>query len=67
MLPMHPALAEEYIRDLHAAADRSRLLAIARCCHPATWRLAARRARSAIGTWLRAGRLGPQPNYCACR
>ena len=66
MLPMHPALAEEHIRDLHNAADRSRLVALARCCQPAAWASAVKRATNAVRSWLHAGQLGPQPNHCAC-
>jgi hypothetical protein len=66
MLPMTAALAEEHLHDLLSAADHSRLNALARRRHPAGWRLAARRARSAVTAWVRAGQLGPQPNYCSC-
>lgn len=41
------ALADEHIRDLHEAAARRRLVALVRCCRPATWRRAATRARAA--------------------
>ena len=63
------ALAEEHIRDLHAAATRDRLLALARCCRPATWRRETARAASLVRrarASLRRGQLGPMDGYCGC-
>lgn len=67
MLPMHPALADERIRDLHATADRYRLSALARGNQPTAWQRATTRAHTArirLATWIRRGQLGPAPNYC---
>jgi hypothetical protein len=38
-------LASEHIRERRLANCRRTLSAIARCCRPSTWRLAARRLR----------------------
>jgi hypothetical protein len=63
------AHAQEHIRDLHAAAERNRLVAIAtRCRAGAGKRLAHHlaRAREGVADWRRSGQLGPVDNYCAC-
>ena len=68
MLLMHPVLADEHIRDLHDAAARYRLNALARADKPTLWRRAATRAqavRTLLATWVRRSQLGPTPNYCA--
>jgi hypothetical protein len=67
MLPMHPALAEEHLRDLRAAADRSRLVAFARSTSPTPRHRAVPGAAAALtrlSDWIRRGQLGPAPNYC---
>lgn len=63
------ALADERIRDMHASAAHSRLIALARCCQPSAWAHATTRAHAALtatAEWVRRGQLGPSGNYCAC-
>ena len=63
------AFADERIREMHATAARSRLIALARCCQPTTWVRAATRARATLAAatnWIRRGQLGPAANYCTC-
>ena len=63
-------LADERIRSMHAAAEHSRLVALARDGRPGAWRRTASRTRAALDAasqWTRRSQLGPQPNYCpAC-
>ena len=47
-------LAREMIRDRVELARRSRIAALARCCHPSTWRRAAGRLREATRSLHRA-------------
>ena len=42
------AVAAEHTRDLHGAATRSRLAALAQCCKPSYWRAALRNAAMRI-------------------
>lgn len=50
MSPMSAVVAQavgaEVQHELHRAAGRDRLAALARCCQPATWRQALRRVRA---------------------
>jgi hypothetical protein len=65
MLPLSQALADEHIRDLHAQAARSRLMALATCCSPRTWRRTATRVAAAARDWVRRGQLGPLTTCCS--
>lgn len=60
------ALAQEHIRDLRVAATRSRLVALASRCRPATWRRAAARIAAPARAWIRRSQMSPQNTYCAC-
>ena len=44
------AMAAEQARDHIRVADRSRLIALARCCRPAAWRRAGRSIATAIAS-----------------
>jgi|SoiMethySBSTD1v2_1073268.scaffolds.fasta_scaffold1991657_1 hypothetical protein len=54
-------LAREMIRDRVALAQHSRLVALARCCHPSTWRRAAARVVEATRSLRR-----PTPPVSVC-
>ena len=68
-IDLSSGLAAEHARDLRAAAARRRLVALARCCQPASWRRAVTHTRNAVAAtrdWIGRGQLRAAPACVDC-
>ena len=58
------SVAAERSRDLTRAVETSRLAALARCCHPSTWRRATQRLVKTAAVARRRAGLRQDPACC---